>query len=109
RRRRGAWRPRRRRRPEGRRQSKRRSSRHIYPGGIIGQYRPGKKEMVMDRQGRKAAVAAYKERRPAHGVYGVICTLTGEAWVGCSRHVDTQQNGVWFTLRLGTSPHASLP
>jgi hypothetical protein len=64
--------------------------------------------MVMDRQGRKAAVAAYKERKPAHGVYAVICTATGEAWVGCSRHVDTQQNGLWFTLRLGTSPHASL-
>jgi hypothetical protein len=62
----------------------------------------------MDSQSRKAAVAAYKERKPAHGVYAVICTATGEAWVGCSRHVDTQQNGLWFTLRLGTSPHASL-
>jgi hypothetical protein len=62
----------------------------------------------MDRQRRKAVVAAYKERKAAHGVYAVICTATGEAWVGCSRHVDTQQNGLWFTLRLGTSPHASL-
>jgi hypothetical protein len=62
----------------------------------------------MDRQNRKAAIAAYKDRKPAWGVYAVICTATGEAWVGGSRHVDTQKNGLWFTLRLGTSPHVSL-
>jgi hypothetical protein len=62
----------------------------------------------MDRQSRKAAIAAYKERKPAFGVYAVICGATGEAWVGCSRHVDNQQNGLWFTLRQGSSPHASL-
>ncbi|MFN3514411.1 MAG: GIY-YIG nuclease family protein [Phenylobacterium sp.] len=62
----------------------------------------------MDRQSRRAAIAAYKERKPAYGVFAVICNATGEAWVGCSRHVDNQQNGLWFGLRLGTSPHASL-
>lgn len=62
----------------------------------------------MDRQDRKAAIAAYKERKPAYGLFAVICGATGEAWVGVSRHVDTQQNGLWFALRLGTSPHASL-
>jgi hypothetical protein len=62
----------------------------------------------MDRQSRKAAIAAYKERKPAYGVFAVICSATGEAWVGCSRHVDTQRNGLWFALRLGSSPHASL-
>jgi hypothetical protein len=62
----------------------------------------------MDRQDRKAAIAAYKERKPAHGVYAVICNATGEAWVGSSRHVDTQQNGLWFALRLGTSRHPTL-
>jgi hypothetical protein len=62
----------------------------------------------MDRQNRKAAVAAYKDRDPAFGVYAVICNATGEAWVGSSRHVDTRKNGLWFGLRLGTSPHASL-
>ncbi len=67
-----------------------------------------KKESIVDQQTRKAAVAAYKQRKPAHGIYAVICTATGEAWVGCSRHVDTHQNGLWFALGLGTSPHASL-
>jgi hypothetical protein len=65
-------------------------------------------ESVMDRQDRKAAVAAYKERKAAWGVFAVICNATGEAWVGGSRHVDTQQNGLWFGLRMGSSPHKSL-
>jgi hypothetical protein len=44
----------------------------------------------MSPQDRKTAVAAYKERKPAWGVYAVICTATGEAWVGASRHVSLQ-------------------
>ena len=43
-----------------------------------------------------------------HFASRIVCTATGEAWVGCSRHVDNQQNGLWFALRLGMSPHASL-
>ncbi len=62
----------------------------------------------MDKQHRKAAMTAYKERKPAHGVYAVICAATGEAWVGCSRNVDTAQNGLWFALRNGGSPYPSL-
>ena len=62
----------------------------------------------MDRQERKAAIAACKERKAAWGVYAVICTATGEAWVGCSRHLDTQKNGLWFALKAGSSPHRSL-
>jgi hypothetical protein len=67
-----------------------------------------KRAGLMDGKTRKAAIAAYKERVAAWGVYAVLCTATGEAWVGFSRHVDTQQNGIWFALRTGTSPHASL-
>ncbi|SHJ87625.1 hypothetical protein SAMN02745194_03615 [Roseomonas rosea] len=62
----------------------------------------------MDRSARKAAIAAYKERKPAHGVFAVICTATGQAWVGQSRHLDTQRNSLWFTLKHGSSPHAVL-
>ncbi len=62
----------------------------------------------MNHQDRKAAIAAYKERKPAWGVYAVICTATGETWVGHSSHVDNRKNGLWFALRLGTSPHSSL-
>jgi hypothetical protein len=62
----------------------------------------------MDRQQRKEAIAAFKERKPAWGVYAVICTATGEAWVGRSSHVDNHRNGLWFALRLGTSIYPSL-
>jgi hypothetical protein len=65
-------------------------------------------EAVMDRSARKAAIAEYKERKPAYGVFAVICTATGQAWVGQSRHLDTHRNGLWFTLRHGSNPHGSL-
>jgi hypothetical protein len=57
---------------------------------------------------RKAAIAAYKERAPAYGVFAVICRATGEAWVGRSRHVDTHKNGLWFALRQGGARPPSL-
>jgi len=62
----------------------------------------------MDKQDRKAAIAAYKERKAAYGVFAVICGATGQAWVGASRHVDNQQNGLWFTLRLRTGRNRAL-
>ena len=62
----------------------------------------------MDRQARKAAVAAYKERKSAFGVFAVICTATGEAWVGQSRRLDSQQNALWFALKHDSSPHKAL-
>jgi hypothetical protein len=62
----------------------------------------------MDRDARKAAIAAYKERKPAIGVFAVICSATGQAWVGQSLHVDNHQTGLWFALRQGGSPHRSL-
>jgi hypothetical protein len=65
-------------------------------------------ERPVDRQGRKAAIAAYKERKPAWGVFAVRCAATGQVWVGGSRHVDTQRNGLWFSLRHGASPYRVL-
>ncbi|MFC4169908.1 GIY-YIG nuclease family protein [Teichococcus aestuarii] len=62
----------------------------------------------MDRSARKAACAAYKERKPGYGVFAVICVATGETWVGQSRHLDTQQNSLWFTLRQGSCPYGAL-
>jgi len=57
---------------------------------------------------KKALVAAYKDTPTIAGVFAVICTATGQAWVGKSLHIDTQQNGLWFALRLGSSPFKSL-
>ena len=62
----------------------------------------------MDHAARKAAIAEYKDRKPGFGVFAVICEATGEVWVGTSRHLDTQQNGIWFSLRQGASLHRTL-
>lgn len=57
---------------------------------------------------RKAMIAAYKERKTIAGVFAVICTATGQTWVGTTRHIDTQKNGLWAGLRLGSSPYRAL-
>ncbi len=62
----------------------------------------------MNPRERKAAILAYKERKTVAGVFAVICTATGQTWVGHSRHVDTQQNGLWFMLRQGSCRHPAL-
>jgi hypothetical protein len=62
----------------------------------------------MKREDRKAAVAAYKERDIAAGIYAVRCTPTGAAWVGQAPDLSTIQTRLWFTLRLGNNTHRSL-
>lgn len=57
---------------------------------------------------KKAAVAAYKERKTAAGVYAVTCLPTGERWVGASRNIDAARTGLWFQLRMGGSPFREL-
>lgn len=57
---------------------------------------------------RKAAIAAYKERKAAAGIYAVRCTATGNVWVGQSQSLDSVENRTRFTLRLGTSLHTDL-
>jgi hypothetical protein len=62
----------------------------------------------MKGEDRKAAIAAYKERKVSAGIYAVRCAATGEAWVGRSPSLDTAQNRVWFMLRIGSHTHPSL-
>jgi hypothetical protein len=57
---------------------------------------------------RKAAIAAYKERKSAAGIFLIRCAATGEAWVGQSLDMDKIQNRIWFTLRQGGHPCKSL-
>lgn len=52
--------------------------------------------------GRKALLRAYKERKVEAGIYAVRCVVSGEAWVGATPDLSTRQNGVWFSLRLGS-------
>ena len=62
----------------------------------------------MDRDQRKAAVTAYRERKAAAGIYAVICRPSGERWVGRALDLDAVQNRLWFTLRHGSCAHRSL-
>lgn len=57
---------------------------------------------------RKAAIAAYKERKTVAGIYLVRCTATSEAWVGQAPNLETIQNRIWFSLRQGAHPCRSL-
>lgn len=58
--------------------------------------------------GRKALLREYKERKVEAGVYAVRCLATGQAWVGSTPDLSTRQNGIWFSLRLGSHREKSL-
>jgi hypothetical protein len=62
----------------------------------------------MNTYDRKAAIAAYKERKTVAGIYAIRCAATGQTWVGQTPNVDTVQTRIWFTLRQGNSPHRPL-
>jgi len=44
----------------------------------------------------------------ACGVYAVICTATGETWVGCAERLDGQHAALWALLRTGSGQAAAL-
>lgn len=62
----------------------------------------------MSREARKAAIAAYKRRKPAPGVYAVCCRETGERWVGGAPDVEKMENRVRFMLSMGDIRPAAL-
>ena len=57
---------------------------------------------------KRAAKAAYKERKAAPGIYAVRCTPTGQVWVGATPELTAVPNRLWFALRLGNHPDAGL-
>lgn len=62
--------------------------------------------MTPDR--RKAAIAAYKERKSVAGVYALRCAPTGEVWVGATLNLDKIWNRIVFSLSGGADPHRAL-
>jgi hypothetical protein len=50
---------------------------------------------------RKAALRAYKARRPRPGIYAVRHRATGRAWPGSAVDLDTTRNGLWLQLQQG--------
>ncbi|WP_309630316.1 GIY-YIG nuclease family protein [Brevundimonas sp.] len=59
-------------------------------------------------QSRRALLAAYKDRKTVAGVFAVVCTATGEVWVGRSSHIENHRNGLWFALRHSGYPRPDL-
>ena len=57
---------------------------------------------------RKAAIAAYKKRKTAAGIYAVRCAASGQAWIGQTLNLDTIQNRIWFSLRVGSNANPDL-
>lgn len=63
---------------------------------------------MLSRQDRKAASAAYRERKATAGVYSVRCVPTGAVWIGVSPDLDKVENRLWFSLRSGGCPNPGL-
>lgn len=57
---------------------------------------------------RRAAKAAYRERKSVAGIYAVRCEAMGQVWVGHTPTSDTVQNRLWFMLRQKAHPDAAL-
>ena len=57
---------------------------------------------------RKEMVREYKERKVRQGVFTVRCLPDGALWIGTSRDLDAQQNGIWFQLRIGNHMNRGL-
>ena len=57
---------------------------------------------------RKAAIAAYKERKTIAGIFVIRCKASAEQWVGQASNLEKIQNRIWFTLRQGSHTCRSL-
>lgn len=62
----------------------------------------------MKSEDRKAAITAYKERKTVAGIYVVRCGTSGQAWVGQTPNLDTIQNRIWFSLRMGSHANRDM-
>jgi hypothetical protein len=50
---------------------------------------------------RKAAIQAYKERKPARGIFAIRSSVTSALWVDSAMDLPAAENRIWFALRLG--------
>lgn len=60
----------------------------------------------MNRDTRKAAAAAWKDRKPDAGIYAVTCGAN--AWVGATPTLAAIRNRLWFTLAQGSAPNRAM-
>jgi hypothetical protein len=62
----------------------------------------------MNGENKKVAIAAYKKHMSVAGIFAVRGAATGQVWVGRSPNLDTIQNRIWFSLRLGSNSNRDL-
>ena len=62
----------------------------------------------MKSEDKKAAIADYKKRKNAAGIFAVRCAASKQVWVGQTLTLDTIQNRIWFSLRAGTHSKREL-
>ncbi len=56
---------------------------------------------MMEKSRKKQIQRDYKEQVSVPGIFAVRCLVSDERWLGPSRNLDAQQNGIWFQLRMG--------
>ena len=62
----------------------------------------------MNLASKKAAIAAYKERKTVSGIYAVRCVVSGQVWVGQAPNLETVRTRIWFGLRHRSSLNRDL-
>jgi len=62
----------------------------------------------VNSEDKRAAIAAYKKRKTAAGIFAVRCAASGQAWIGQTLNLDTVKNRIWFSLRAGSHGNAEL-
>lgn len=62
----------------------------------------------MQNSHKRNLVREYKEREVRQGIFAVRCAGDEGVWVAASRNLDTQQNGIWFQLRMGSHMNKNL-
>lgn len=63
---------------------------------------------AMRNDERRAAVAAYKERKTVAGIYLLRCESSGQSWVGRAPDLASIENRLRFTLRHRSHTHHGL-
>ena len=62
----------------------------------------------MDKSDRRQLTRDYRDTARAAGIYALRCAAVSIVWVGVSRNIDAQENGVRFALRTGVHPNREL-
>ncbi len=57
---------------------------------------------------RKAAIASYKERKPAPGIYAIRCAATDDQWLGQAPDITSIRTRHWFSLKLGSHSNRAM-